>query len=75
MAFSLHVLGTKPNKPYPKTIAMKALTEPMPTKHYKQFANACFRYKTRMTEQARELFFFEVSTDKGRVWNELRGDI
>ncbi len=54
---------------------MRAMTEPMPTKYYKQFAKSCFRYKTRITEQAQELFFFEVSTEKGRVWDELRGGI
>ncbi len=54
---------------------MRTMTEPMPNKYYKQFANACYRYKTRVQQQAQDLLFFEVSTEKGRVWDELRGDI
>ena len=54
---------------------MKAMNEPMPAKYVKQITKACFRCKTRMTEGARELFFFEVSTERGRVWDELRGGI
>ncbi|CAN5274110.1 hypothetical protein BH09BAC1_BH09BAC1_17860 [soil metagenome] len=52
---------------------MRTMTEPMPNKYYKQFATACHRYKTRITDQAKGLLFFEVSTEKGRVWDELRG--
>ena len=52
---------------------MRAMTETMPTKYYQQIANTCFRYKDRVTSQMRGLLFFEVSTEKGRNWDELRG--
>ena len=52
---------------------MRAMTEPMPNKYYKQFAQTCFRYKDRLSAQVRDLLFFEVSTERGRVWDELRG--
>lgn len=54
---------------------MRALTETMPNKYYKQFANTCYRCKEQVAKQTKDLFFFEVSTNKGRVWDELRGGI
>ena len=54
---------------------MRAMTETVPSKYYKQFANTCYRCKEQITKQTKDLFFFEVSTEKGRVWDELRGGI
>lgn len=52
---------------------MRAMTETMPNKYYQQIAKSCFRYKDRIASQVRDLLFFEVSTQKGRSWDELRG--
>ncbi len=53
---------------------MRAMTEPMPNKFYKQFAKSCYRYKDHFVGKVRGLLYFEVTTQKGRVWDELRGD-
>ncbi len=53
---------------------MRAMTESMPSKYYHQIAKTCFRYKDRLTNEMRGLLFFEVSTEKGRNWDELRGE-